>query len=816
MDALQPRLLDRDLSWLDFNARVLALAEDDATPLLERAKFCAIFATNLDEFFMVRVADMRDAHAREGGTLRRAADLATRHAAMWADRVAPGLAAAGISVARWADLDEGARQGLAGFFAVRVYPVLTPLAVDPAHPIPYISNRSLSLAVILRDQADGALHFARVKVPPNLGRFLPVVGPADGRLTFLPLEELVAGNLDGLFPGMEVLASHAFRVTRGADLAIEAGTDDLLRMVEDELRRRRAAAVVRLELADDTPPEIEARLARALALPPSHIHRLPQPLGLGDLWELHAVDRADLRDPLHLPATAPALVPDADGEVEIMERVARGEVLIHQPYESFSASVQAFIEQAADDPQVLAIKQTLYRTTADPIVNALVRAAEAGKQVVVLVELKARFDEEANLGWARILERAGCHVVYGVTGLKTHAKLVLVARREGSSVRRYVHVGTGNYNAQTARSYEDLGLLSAEPSLADAVGELFNLLTGHARHASVERLLVAPYDLRRRLIERIGHEADEARAGRPARIVLKVNALADAELIEALYAADAAGVDIDVIARAICTLRPGVEGLSSRTRVRSIVGRFLEHSRVFRFGVGDAAETWIGSADLMERNLDRRVEVMVRVVDPQHLARLSRILQLAMADDASAWNLGAAGEWSPPANGAGGIRLQERLLADASAPAEPEPPDDAPIRAAGGVVWRNRGGRLELAIIHRPQYDDWSFPKGKLLPAEEPLSAALREVSEETGLDVNPGPSLGETQYRKATTSGSRVKLVSWWSMEAVGGSFDPSYEVDAMRWMTPKGARRLLTRGTDRDLLSRFLATPEASVAHT
>ena len=814
--------LNRELSWLDFNARVLAMARDDATPLLERAKFAAIFATNLDEFFMVRVAglqrQLRAGVTRESpdgltpeqqleAVLARAADLADEHARAWREGIAPGLAAAGVRIAAWSDLGDAQRAGLAGLFAERVFPVLTPLAADPGGHFPYASSRSLNLAVSLRDPRDGGSRFARVKVPPILARFVPVGDARDGgEAILLPLEELIAGNLARLFPGMEVVAHHAFRVTRDADLAF--GDDDafdLLRTVEDEVRRRRVAPAVRLEVGDTMPDATVELLARELGLAPGAVHRLRGPLGLGDAWELHRLDRPHLRYPAFTPAAAAGLVPDAEGEVDVLDRLERGEVLVHHPYETFSGSVQAFIEQAADDPRVLAIKQTIYRTTADPIVNALVRAAEAGKQVVVLVELKARFDEENNVAWARMLERAGCHVVYGTTGLKIHAKLALVVRRERDGIRRYVHVGTGNYNADTARAYEDLGLLSTDVVLAREVGELFNLLTGHAHRSGAERLMVAPFDLRARLLERIAAQADAARAGRSARVVMKVNALTDPGLIRALYDASAAGVEVDLLVRGICMLRPGVRHLSERIEVHSILGRFLEHSRIFRFGVGDDAETWIGSADLMERNLDRRVEALVRILDPDHLARIGRVLELALADP-GAWQLCPDGTWLAAAGERPGV--QATLLADAIGRSRPAGSEE-PIRAAGGVVWRIRAGRLELAVVHRPQYDDWSFPKGKLDDGEALRDAAVREVREETGLEVRVGEPLGETRYMK----GARDKVVTWWAMEALAGAFEPSSEVDEMRWLAPDQAARVVGRQADRELLARFVAAADRAI---
>lgn len=628
------QLLDRELSWLDFNARVLALAEAEHVALLERVKFCAIFATNLDEFFMVRVAELEPRTRIE--VLARSAALALRHARLWRDTLAPALADAGIRLRRWSDLTDAERAGLTGHFVERLFPALTPLAIDPTQSFPHIANRSLDVLVTLREPLDGSAHLALVEVPPTMPRFL--VTDADEATTLVALEEVVAGNLDRLFPGMDIAGSHVFRVTRHTD-----GAD---------------SNAVRLEVAEEMPQPAVDLLARAIGVERGGVHRLPEPLGLGDAWEVNRLDRPDLKDPPFTPRDI--------GVADVMDRMAGTELLVQHPYDSFATSVQAFIEQAADDPQVLAIKQTLYRTTADPIVNALVRAAATGKQVVVVVELQARFDEANNLAWGQMLERAGCHVVYGLSDLKTHAKLALVVRREGSTTRRYVHIGTGNYNAITTRTYEDFGLLSTDPGLTREVGELFNLLTGHAHTTAAERLMVAPFDLRPRLLARIAAETDAARAGSPAAIAIKCNALTDPEIIGALYDASRAGVAIDLVVRGICSLRPGVPGLSETIRVRSILGRFLEHSRIFRFGVGPGAERWIGSADLMERNLDRRVEVLVRLDDPAHAARVDRVLELAMTDTASAWTLDPDGTWAPPPEPIAGRALQAELLTDTS------------------------------------------------------------------------------------------------------------------------------------------------------
>ena len=670
------RFLNRELSWLDFNERVLALAEDGELPLLERVKFAAIFAGNLDEFYQVRVATLRrqelaapgllsadglDATAQLRLIAERTDTLSLRHARNLTRDLKPRLARAGIRILRWHQVPEEARTGLTATFVERVFPVLTPLAVDPGHPFPYISNLSLNLAVWLRDPADRRMRFARVKVPPLLDRF--VVAGDDA--TFVPLEEVIAANLALLFPGMEVVSTHPFRVTRASDLELDDdAAEDLLRALEAELQRRRFTPAVRLEVDRRMPPTLVDLLARELQLPPQHVHRLGGPLGQADLWALVDLERPDLKHPPFHPSAPVELVRDEVGEADLFATLDRGDLLVHHPYDSFASTVQAFIEQAAADPDVLAIKQTLYRTSGEsPIVDALVAAAEAGKQVVVLVEIKARFDEQANIAWARFLEQAGCHVVYGLVGLKTHCKLALVVRNEADGIRRYVHVGTGNYHPTTARSYEDLGLLTADPVLAADVSHLFNLLTGYSRRSAYDSLIVAPLDMRERIVGRIGDQAARARAGEPARIVMKLNNLVDEAIIDALYEASRAGVTVDLVVRGICALRPGVKRMSERIRVRSILGRFLEHSRVYRFGAGEQDEIWIGSADLMHRNLDRRVEALVRVDDAGHRARIRSLLDLAVTDP-TAWRLRPDGSWERGAREAG-TGMQEVLMARA-------------------------------------------------------------------------------------------------------------------------------------------------------
>ncbi len=672
------RYLNRELSTLQFNERVLALADDPAAPLLERAKFAAIFAANLDEFYQVRVAGLKRQVA--AGTVttspdgltaaqqlakidRRVRKLATRHARLFAEEIRPGLAAADVRIVHWADLDDEARAQLGETFTDQIFPVLTPLAVDPGHPFPYISNLSLNLAVLVRDQASRRRLFARIKVPPLLPRFMYVEGNGHGP-AWVPLEDVIAANLDSLFPGMSIAESWAFRVTRHSDLEIDDDeAEDLLETIEEELRRQRFSRAVRLEVEAGMPDHVIALLGRELQISTGDTHELEGPLGLADLWSLVGLDRPDLKPPPFHPVIPRPLAPTAEGPADVFAALRAEDILVHHPYDSFAGSVQAFIEQAAVDPSVLAIKQTLYRTSGEsPIVDALIRAAAAGKQVVVLVELKARLDEEANIAWARKLEQAGCHVVYGLIGLKTHCKVCLVVRQEGSLVRRYVHIGTGNYHPSTARIYEDLGLLTSDERLTADVTHLFNMLTGYSRRSEYDALIVAPLNLRRRMVEMIEREAARSTAKRPGRISMKMNALVDVGIIDALYAASREGVEIDLLVRGPCVLRPGVTGLSETIRVRSIVGRFLEHSRVYRFGAGDESECWIGSADMMDRNLDRRFEALVRVDEPALQERIDGILDLAWADTTNAWTLRADGKWSRVARGREPVSLHEELM----------------------------------------------------------------------------------------------------------------------------------------------------------
>ena len=670
------RYLNRELSWLDLNERVLNIAEDQSRPLLERAKFVAIFATNLDEFVQVRVAGLKRqlsaglalTRSIDGLTAaeqlalvqERMAELSIRHAALFADDIRPALGAAGVNIVRWADLDSAQQARAQDLFMERIFPVLTPLAVDPGHPFPHISNLSLNLAVIVEDPKTGREQFARVKVPPLLERF---VSPADG--VHVPLEDVIAGSLQALFPGMRIAEEHAFRVTRDAELEFDDDdAEDLLEALEDELRRQRTSRTVRLEVEDSMPDHVLALLTRELEVGGMDIQRLPGPLGLAGVMDLYAIDRPDLKDPPFQPFTHPDVVTPDEPLPDMFAAVRRGDVLVHHPYDSFATSVQRFIEQAAADPDVQAIKQTLYRTSGDsPIVQALAEAAGSGKQVVVLVEIKARFDERNNIGWARLLEQAGCHVVYGVVGLKTHAKLCLVVRSEQGRLRRYVHVGTGNYNPITARIYEDLGILSASPQLGNDVAKLFNLLTGYARETEYDELIVAPNRMRDEIVQRIRRETELSSKSHPGRIMFKVNNLIDEAIIDALYDASAAGVQVDLIIRAICALRPGEPGMSENIRVKSILGRFLEHSRILWFGNGGQPEVFIGSADLMHRNLDRRVETLMRVDSGRLRRYLERTLRLAMRDNVGSWELHADGSWERvPTDPSDPVDLQGTLM----------------------------------------------------------------------------------------------------------------------------------------------------------
>lgn len=677
-DSAIPRQFNRELSWLDFNERVLTLADDERVPILERAKFLAVFSQNLDEFFQVRVAGLKDqvaasvnAMSSDGRTpaqqlvevRERLERLLPWMEEIFLEKVAPALAEAGIVFSSWSELDEEDEKFLVETFEQRIFPVLTPLAVDPGHPFPYISNLSLNLAVIVRDPVVGERRFARVKVPSLLPRF--VVLPDGER--YVPLEQVIAAHLGELFPGMEVEQHHAFRVTRNADLTLEEEeADDLLAAVELELRRRRFGRSVRLELDVATSQEVRDLLQRELDLDDDDVYFSAAPLDLGGLWSVYGLDRPDLKEDPYVPVAPARLVSD-DDPVDLFAAIRHGDMLVHHPYESFRSSVQELVRQAAVDPHVLALKMTLYRTSGDsPIVKSLIRAANEGKQVVVLVELKARFDESANIEWARALEEAGVHVVYGLIGLKVHAKALLIVRDEPDGLRRYCHVGTGNYNPTTAGTYEDLGLLTSDPSIGNEMSQLFNELTGYGRNIHYEVLLVAPRMLRSSISELICREVASVEAGGSGRIVMKMNSLTDDDLIEQLYKASEAGVQIDLIIRGICALVPGAPGQSSNIRVRSLVGRYLEHSRICCFGNGEAPGVpryLLGSADMRARNLDRRVEVMVAVREPDLQARLQEVLDLNLADDELAWELDSRGRWERQARPGpgGGCNAQRRL-----------------------------------------------------------------------------------------------------------------------------------------------------------
>src|SRR5512133_1889758 len=669
------RFLDRELSWLAFNNRVLDLAKDaKRVPLLERAKFLAIFSSNLDEFYMVRVAGLkrriaagvavptvsgmmpREVHS---AILSRTRELVTDQARVFQEDIRPALAKEGIEILRWDELTATEQDRMDELFAERIFPVLTPLAVDPSHPFPYISGLSINLAVLVRNPETGIRQFARVKVPTMLSRFISL---AEGR--YVPLEDVIAHHLDQLFSGMEIVQHHTFRVTRNEDVEVEEDdAENLLLALEKELLRRRVGRPpVRLEVEDDMDPRMLDLLIGELDISKREVFHLPGPLDLRGLFSLADIDRAELKYPAFLPSTHPHLAEvETAKPADMFAALKQRDVLLHHPYDSFATSVQRFIEQAADDPHVLAIKQTLYRTSGDsPIIDALVDAAEAGKQVLVLIEIKARFDEEANIHWARQLEQAGCHVVYGQVGLKTHCKLAMVVRDEPEGIRRYTHIGTGNYNGKTARMYEDFGLITTNEVLGEDVAHLFNNLSGYSRNASYERLLVAPDSLRTGLIERIHREIDHHRSGRPARIRIKANSVVDEAVIDALYLASQEGVKVELLIRGICALRPGVRGLSENIEVRSILGRFLEHSRVYWFENGGTPSTWIGSADMMHRNLDRRVEVLVRLPGEANGESVARLLDLAFDPDTRAWVLGSDGRW---ARNEGTLHLQEELIA---------------------------------------------------------------------------------------------------------------------------------------------------------
>jgi len=681
---------NRELSWLEFNRRVLDEAEDPAAPLLERLKFVAIFGGNLDEFFMKRVGGLkrqlasgRTALSPDGRTpaeqlaaiAAAVRPMVARARQLLIGTLLPELAGHGVALVPWRELAEPERSWCTRYFEADVFPILTPLGLDTSHPFPFISNLSLSLAVATRSPASSEVRFARVKVPPSLPRWVQL----PDSLRFVPLEDLIAEHLDRLFPGIELLEAYAFRVTRAADVERnEEPAEDLLESIQEELRERRFASVVRLEVVPEMPAWMRQLLADELEITPGDVYEVRPPLAARDLAVLAALPAPALREADWRPATPPRLAPGPDGrEADLFRVIRQADLLVHHPYDSFAASVQRFVQVAAEDPAVLAIKQTLYRTSRrSPVVQALIEAAERGKQVAVLVELRASFDEARNIEWAEALEGAGAHVAYGVVGYKTHAKVSLVVRQEADGLRTYTHLATGNYNTDTAELYTDLGLFTCDPVLGADVAQLFNLLTsGRIADQTFSRLLVAPVNMRHGILGRIEREVEHQRAGRGGRIVAKMNSLEDPEIVRALYAASAAGVEIDLIVRGVCRLRPGLPGTSETIRVISIVGRFLEHARIFHFGNAGDGEYFIGSADWMSRNLDWRVEAMAPVDDPAARAELQRILDLQLADDCKAWELGADGVWQRrrPAPGEPG-RASQRLLMEKARERARRPP----------------------------------------------------------------------------------------------------------------------------------------------
>ena len=657
------RFLDRELSWLAFNRRVLELAQDPKMHLLERVNFLSIFSSNLDEFFMVRVAGLKRRLAtglavkspsglspKEVLTKisEEAHELQLAHAQLFLEVIEPELEKHGINLVRWNELRDDEKLSLQDYFQSHIFPVLTPLAVDPAHPFPYISGLSLNLAVVLQNPGTEKEHFARVKVPPLLPRFVLIPNPDKNEgVRYVPLEDIIGEFLGLLFPGMTVLQYHNFRVTRNEDLEVDEDEgENLLLALEKELLRRRFGPPVRLEVADDMNPQVLELLIRELDISSQDVYTLPSPLDLTGLSDIGGLPRPELRFPPHPVVTNKYLLPRDEDPIDIFSVLKKREVLVHHPYESFSTSVQEFLEQAAEDPQVLAIKQTLYRTSGDsPIVDALIQAAQAGKQVLALVEIKARFDEQNNITWARKLEQAGVHVVYGIVGLKTHCKLALVIRQEAGALVRYCHIGTGNYNPKTARYYEDYGLLTSRESVGEDLTKLFNHLSGYAPEATFKSLLVSPVGVREGLTDLIEQEIQLHKAGKKARISLKVNALVDEEIIDSLYRASNAGVPVDIVVRGMCALKPGVPGLSETIRVRSILGRYLEHSRIFSFLGGGDPKVYLGSADMMHRNLDRRVEVLVRLSEPDHVNSITEMFELAMSEQVASWALEPTGNW---------------------------------------------------------------------------------------------------------------------------------------------------------------------------
>ncbi|RSX55169.1 polyphosphate kinase [Bifidobacterium dolichotidis] len=692
------RFFDRELSWLKFNKRVLELAQDEEIPVIERASFAAIFANNLDEFFMVRVAGLKR-RIDSGIAVPSASGLSPRqqmraiseqahrlqeeHAHYVVEHILPDLAKEQIVLLGWDKLTVAEQERLSRYYRQQVFPVLTPLAVDPAHPFPYISGHAINLAVLVENPTSGKSHFARVKIPDNLSRLVPVDDMTEDdasevRYGFITMENLIIAHLESLFPGMIIKEARSFRVTRNEDIDVEEDdAENLLNAIEKELLRRRFGPPIRLEISDEMSPFLSQLLADQLGVTSDEVYRLPAPLDATVLFELGSIDRPDLKFRPFVPTTNRQIAEvETSRAQDIFAAIRERDILLHHPYDSFSTSVQAFLAQAAADPKVLAIKQTLYRTSSNsPIIDALIDAAHAGKQVLVLVELKARFDEDANIAWARKLERAGVHVVYGIVGLKTHCKLSLVVRQEADGLKRYCHVGTGNYNPKTARIYTDLGLLTCDPVVGQDMARLFNQLSGYAPKSSFHRLLVAPRNVRAGLIQRIQREEEAAKAGKEAWIKIKVNSIVDEKTIDALYRASQAGVKIDIVERGICALKPDVPGLSENIRVRSILGRFLEHSRIYAFAnsagpqIGEGPitgpEVWIGSADLMHRNLDRRVEALVRITEPEQIQELIDYVDLQMSDSTMSWHMQADGTYvrhSKDADGRPLVDSQEFLI----------------------------------------------------------------------------------------------------------------------------------------------------------
>ena len=668
------RFTDRELSWLDFNQRVLELAEDKEIPLLERLRFLAIFNSNLDEFFMVRVASLKRkieagvVNVNSAGyapreqmkvVLKRTNELVERQSKFFHNELLPELSKIGINFLSWDDLSESEIVYLQELFTSKIYPVLTPLGVDPAHPFPHISGLSLNIGIQLRNPESLEEFFARVKIPLNLPRFIATSDGAKNR--YIPLELLISKNLDQLFPGMEILTHYTFRLTRNQDMELdEEETDDILLTLEKELQKRRFGTPVRLEVPPDIPAKILADLAYELEIDESEIIKYKEPLDLTGLNQIADLEISNLKFSPFSSSTPPQFTEiEDDSPEEFFAALRHGEILLHHPYDSFTNTVVKFLESATADPNVLAIKQTLYRTSGDsPIMNALIEAAEAGKQVLAVVEIRARFDEMANMKWARKLEDAGVHVVYGLLGLKTHAKLSLVVREEPSGIRRYCHVGTGNYNPKTARFYDDFGLLSADFSLCDDLTKLFNQLSGFAPSTTFARLLVAPKTLRSGILARIENEINNHNAGKPSGIRFKLNSLLDEEIIEALYKASNVGVPVKLVVRGICALKAGVPGLSENIVVRSVLGRFLEHTRIYNFVAAGEKEYWIGSADLMHRNLDRRIESLIRVERSDHKLELDQAIAEDLSDDLSTWHLIEGDKWQRKVSDAAGNKLQ--------------------------------------------------------------------------------------------------------------------------------------------------------------